>query len=37
MDDPKYLTVDLMKKFFYEPHNNPKTIAALKEVQQITK
>jgi len=30
MDDPKWLTVDIMKKFFYEPYNNPKTINALK-------
>ena len=37
MDDPKWLSADVMKKFFYEPYNNPKTIGALKEIQQITK
>ena len=37
MHDPKWMTADLMKKFFYEPYNNPKTIGALKEIQQISK
>jgi len=37
LDNPKWLSADLMKKFFYEPHNNPKTIAALKELQQVAK
>lgn len=37
MDKPTWLTADLMKKFFYEPYNNPKTINALKELQGIAK
>jgi hypothetical protein len=37
MDNPRWLAADAMKKYFYEPYNNPKTIAALKEIQQIVK
>lgn len=32
-----YFGKDLMKKFFYEPYNNEKTVTSLKEVQNIAK
>ena len=37
LDKPQWLSADIMKKFFYEPYHNEKTIAALKELTVTAK
>ncbi len=32
-----YFSKDLMRKFFYEPYNNEKTVKSLKELQGLAK